>query len=358
MGSKLPIELCIIAHGDYIMKIESREFLPKQQASTHASTICFHPKGHPVFAWFEGQREGHASVFIRVHNLNGDGKSILIGDKDIVPRWNPVLFTHQNEIYLFEKLGEFCDRWQTRFHKITKWDAEISPKEIAETAQILPAGLNGPVKTKPLILDDYMVCGSSCETSMDWAAYIEAYSINNGKLEFEYRSEPLTVDKAKYVNHYGSTAKTLGIIQPALWLDEWSVCHAFFRSSNGLGKVYYSQWSNAGLGHVDYASKWTKPEPTIWDNPNSSVDVVYTDGRLFMVLNPVSQGRLPLVVVELDRHFNMLDSIVVTGEVSGQVMSQEASYPYMIEKDGRLHLTYTYGRSKIEYVQISIDKKG
>ena len=336
------------------MKIEHREFLPKQQASTHASTICFHPNGHPIFAWFEGSREGSPDIFIRLYNLNNDKESILIGNKDGIPRWNPILLHHEKEILLFEKMGVFCDRWQTVIHNITDWDNNISSKEINGRMQILPAGLNGPVKTKPIVYNDYILCGSSVETFVDWTSYVEVYECYTGKFSFYERSNPLAVDKVTYQNPFsGMTAKSLGIIQPALWIDindcKQECFNALFRSSYGLGKIYHSRSTTWG-----YPDSWSKPKPIEIDNPNSSVDVVYVNGRLFLACNPVKTGRLPLVVLELDKNLQPVDSIVITSEIEGQTMSQEASYPYMIEKDGKLHLTYTYGRSKIEYVQISI----
>lgn len=345
------------------MKIESREFLPKRELSTHASTMCFHPKGHPVYAWFEGPREGHPSVFIRIYNLNGDGKSILIGDKDAIPRWNPILFEYNSRIYLFEKLGEFCDRWQTRFHDITDWTEDITSKEISANAQVIPAGLNGPVKTKPLFRGNMLYCGSSVETIMDWTSYIESYRIIGGKLEPVFRTRPLSVEKVTYQNPYtGYTGRSLGIIQPSLWMknikgtDNTGIpdieLNAFFRSSHGLGKIYHS--SSVDWEWKDSFEAWFDPKQTTIDNPNSSVDVVSIGDRLFLACNPVKVGRLPLVVMELDEKFNCIETLPITTEMVGQTISQEASYPYLIEKDGRLHLSYTYGRSKIEHVEISV----
>lgn len=330
------------------MKILDRRFLPKSSLSVHASTITMF-NGHPVFAWFEGLREGDTSVFIRILNLCGQEDSILIGEKDGVPRWNPILFTFGESIYLFSKSGFFCDRWQTHFYNITKWSKETSSREIAVSSSFLPAGLNACVKTKPIFVDGNMFCGSSVETQIDWASYVESYVIENSTLKYRFRSNPISLQVKKPYSHpyNGATSYSQGLIQPSLWHDG-GIMHALMRSSYGLGKIYYSK------SEAPY-NDWDIPTPIDIPNPNSSVDTVYMNGRLFLVCNPVETGRLPLSLVELDNNMKPIQSINITTELQGNNISNEASYPYMIGHDGKLHLTYTYGRSQIEYCVIDVD---
>ena len=342
------------------MKILHREFLPTKTLSVHASTICFW-KGHMVSAWFGGSREGQPDTAIYLHNLNNDKKTISIGTKDMVPRWNPILVPIGKKLYLFTKSGIFCDRWQTFIHDITDWANDITEKEIYHTAKVLPAGLNGPVKSKPLIdfdgVNRIMRCGSSVETIYDWSSYIESFTINpDDTFQFAFRSIPLSIEnKITYSNPInGVTERSLGIIQPTIWKD--IKMRAFFRSSRGLGKIYYSSC---------VGGEWQVPIPTNLPNPNSAVDVVYTNNRLFLVHNPDKVYRSPLVISEIKMigveynnvaEFKIVDSIEITKEVDGniRVISPELSYPYLIEHDGNLHLSYTYGRSLIEHCIISV----
>ena len=67
------------------MKIIERNFLPQFTSSSHASTVVMW-KEHPVFAWFGGVREGDGSVAIYIYNLHGKGETIVLGNKDSVPR--------------------------------------------------------------------------------------------------------------------------------------------------------------------------------------------------------------------------------------------------------------------------------
>jgi predicted neuraminidase len=334
------------------MKIVNREFLNVETSSCHASTIAFYQEA-PVFAWFGGDREGlpDSSIYIQYKD-----KVRVFGDKVQIAYWNPILFTIEDELFIAYKRGDFCDRWQTYILNISNINRV---KNIDESkSQIIPAGLNFCVKTKPIITDNWLMCGSSVETKEDWTSYIEDFVYEDGKFIFTERSKPITVDKKKYIfEHpwYGKINRvTSGIIQPSIWKDKRGICHAFFRSSRGLGRIYYS--------HKDVSScpdgEWSKPEETQFENPNSGVDTLYMDGymdgRLFMVYNPSEVDRFPLVIRELNDKFDTLDEIVIRESIDkdDRTNTNELSYPYLIGHNDRLHLTYTYGRKKIEYIII------
>jgi len=351
------------------MKITNREFIPTKTRTCHASTIVFDSesdleRSEPIIAWFGGQREGMPDSAIYVQ-YKGVIKSL--GAKVNMPYWNPILFKIKNEVFLSYKRGKFCDCWQTYILNITEHLKDFDESNFDESkSQLIPAGLNFCVKTKPLIDAEFHIyCGSSVETPWDWTSYIEKYSYNDndGIFEFISRSDPLTVDKKEFTTssidrgfHQKIARLTQGIIQPSLWQDKSGVIHAFFRSSRGLGKIYYSQHSFVSSyqkGHEDY---WSAPEPTELKNPNSSVDTVYSyDERLFLVHNPSDSKRTPLVIKELDDYLEeSVDEIVIREEPEYGAYTQELSYPFMIEHDNKLHLTYTNGRNKIEYVTIEI----
>ena len=347
------------------MEITHREFLPSATKSVHASTIEIW-KDHPVFSWFGGSREGAPDVGIYLYNLDGNGGIIQIGNNDAMPRWNPILVNLGDRIILFEKAGIFCDRWQTFIHNITNWENDITPKDIYKTRVVLPAGLNGPVKSRPIVKDNRMYCGSSVETPYDWVSYIEEYVIDLDII-FDKRSYPLYVRKETYTDEYsGRTGKTLGVIQPTLWEYNGKLS-AFFRSSKGLGTIYYSTRHDDG--------NWSFPCSTNLPNPNSAVDVATHNGFLYLVWNPDASKRTPLVLSRFKLPFPSLDgfpdlvninalepeeTITISDDLNvdnfakKSCNSPELSYPYIIEYNGQLHLTYTYGRSKIEYVVVSI----
>ena len=335
------------------MEIIKREFLPRYTTSVHAPTIEKF-NDHFVFAWFGGTREGDEDSSIFVYNLNNDQKVISVGTKDRIPRWNPILFNYDNRIWMFEKFGMFCDQWQTMVHDMTKWDNGIIEKEIMKTGQCLHAGLNGPVKTRPLsgkfIIDGKkanVICGSSVETFYDWTSYMEYYNFNRGKIEFVGRSNPLSIDsKSSYIDPYGRTRTVKGIIQPSLFIHE-NKAYALMRSCYGLGKIYLSCETEGG---------WCSPFKTNIYNPNSGICVVSCGGDIYLCHNPSNKNRYPLYLSRIgiqNKDLIIYESLQIEGQCSGDgCISNELSYPYMIVDGDKIHLVYTYGRSKIEYVQI------
>jgi predicted neuraminidase len=327
------------------MEIVKRKYLTTKTPTCHASTSVFY-QGEPVFAWFGGRREGEPDSAIYIKK----GDHIYgIGTDKRVARWNPILFTHEDQLYVFVKAGVFCDRWQTFLYNIT----DIASGNIPNP-QVIPAGLNGPVKTAPIFKDGLMYCGSAVETSFDWTSYIEIFEMKNGALEFVDRTAPIVAEKEMIATRMGMALSSKGIIQPALWF-EGDTLHSVFRSSSGLGKIYYAQgeYENGRLKMDSFATK------TSLENPNSGVDVAQVNDDLYLVYNPSDIKRNPLCVAKVkrnDRDFEIEDEIAVLEEVDIDDMTYtgELSYPYMIEENGQLHLTYTYGRSKIEYVVIDV----
>jgi len=324
------------------MKIIHREFLETSTKTCHAATVEIY-NGEPVFSWFGGSREGEADSNIYVQK---NGKVFSEDKRDQIPRWNPILFEIEDRLFLFTKRGIFCDRWQTFVQEISSDDSLKNELGKSKYQQVIPAGLNGPVKTRPVVNDGLIYCGASVETSWDWSSYIEVYVFRDGKFEYVNRSSPLTVDKVEYTHpFYKSKLMTQGIIQPSIWTDKYEHMHAVFRSSNGLGVIYSSDYN--GL-------RWLDPVNTDLPNPNSGVDTVYYDESLFIVYNPSERLRSPLIIGKFAEDFEIEDQIVITKDLPEGCFSQELSYPYMIERDGIIHLCYTYGRSKIEYVQVKI----
>lgn len=332
------------------MRIIDRKFLNTTTKTCHASTVVFDQVSNkPVFAWFGGSREGEQDSSIYVQ-YNGIIRTI--GRTKAIAHWNPVLFSIENRVYLSFKIGIYCDRWQSYVVDLTEalksFESLINLDHLE--LQTIPAGLNFCVKTKPIVKPTGLIyCGSSVETIFDWVSYTEIYQFVNGQFVYADRSRPLTVEKQTYraTTIFGATIKkeTLGIIQPALWEDDKGIMHAFFRSSRGLGKIYHS----FGGGR-----DWTLPHPTSLPNPNASIDVIFLDKRLFLVHNPSEKYRFPLAISELDENFEVKDQLIISEEPSEDCFSAEFSYPFMVEQNGVLNLTYTFERTKIEHVQIEV----
>ena len=83
-------------------------------------------------------------------------------------------------------------------------------------------------------------------------------------------------------------------------------------------------------------------------NPNSGTDAVtLADGRQLLVYNPTTKGRTPLAV-----------AISVDGKAWKDALTLEDqpgeySYPAVIQAaDGKVHVTYTWKRTRIRHVVI------
>jgi predicted neuraminidase len=91
---------------------------------------------------------------------------------------------------------------------------------------------------------------------------------------------------------------------------------------------------------------WTAARPLDLPNPNSGIDAVrLTDGRFVMIYNHTERGRTPLnLAVSLDgEHWKPFHAL--------ETEPGEYSYPAMVQgSDGSLHITYTWRRQRIKYV--------
>jgi predicted neuraminidase len=87
-----------------------------------------------------------------------------------VSHYNPLLFRDRvGVLWLFYKIGDSVPTWTGMYR--TSGDGGHSWSEPA----MLPAGLTGPAKNKPIILSNGdILCGTSHETWGSWACWVEA----------------------------------------------------------------------------------------------------------------------------------------------------------------------------------------
>src|SRR5262245_9744026 len=153
-------------------------FLTAPFASAHASTIVETREGL-VSAWFGGTREGAPDVGIWLsRRINGAWTApveVATGAQSggtRVPCWNPVLFQIAGgQILLFYKVGPSPQTW---------WGMVKSSADGGRTwssARRLPDGILGPIKNKPVRLDDGTILASasteSPQTPSVWRVHFE-----------------------------------------------------------------------------------------------------------------------------------------------------------------------------------------
>lgn len=291
--------------------------------SCHASTIEETPEGL-VSAWFGGTDEGEDDVGIWV-SLHREGTwttpvEVANGVQDDGgrhPCWNPVLFqASDGPLLLFYKVGPRPSSW---------WGMLTESRDGGRTwsaPRRLPEGIIGPVKNKPVLLDDgTLLCPSSTEHS-GWTVHME-WTKDWGKTWS--RTEPLN-DPAKF-----------GAIQPTILRHGGKRLQILCRSRQG---VLTESWSE------DNGRTWSPMRATALHNPSAGADgVTLKDGRHLLVYNPTKRGRSPLVV-GLSEDGKAWRQVAVLEDEPGA----EFSYPAVIQTaDGRVHVTHTWKRRKIRH---------
>lgn len=318
--------------------VKSARFIYEQAPypECHASTLVETEKGKLVAAWFGGTKEQAPDVSIWVARWDGkrwdepievaDGRQ---EDGTRLPTWNPVLFLPPGgPLFLFYKVGPSPSTWwgvvRTSTDGGKSWSAPRS----------LPEGILGPIKNKPVILPDgtWLSPTSTEEGPTGWNVHFE-WSRDQGE----------TWEKTAPV----ARGPGLDAIQPSVLFHPDGKLQALCRTRQGTVAMTWSR---------DGGKTWSALAATELPNPNSGTDAItLKDGRQLIVYNhaghrPDDPGwgdRWPLeVAVSSDG--------LVWKRVT--VLEQEPipsgyAYPSVIQtSDGRVHVTYTWGRKRIKHV--------
>jgi predicted neuraminidase len=203
--------------------------------------------------------------------------------------------------------------------------------------QRLPEGVLGPIKNKPVVLND--------------GTWLASSSTEGGPGGWQVHFE-LTRDAGKTWQIVGPLDKgtdKLSAIQPSVLFYADGRLQALCRSQNG---VLATTWS------TDNGRTWTPLGKTTLPNPNSGTDAVtLKDGRQLLVYNhaapppetPTKGLRYPLDI-----------GISTDGVTWKRVLTLESepigngyAYPAVIQtSDGLVHITYTWDRKKIKHVVV------
>lgn len=300
----------------------------------HASTIVQNKAGKLLLACFGGTQEGKDDVSIWLTTLNnGKATSVIkvadgvVNDTLRYPAWNPVLFKDKAGIItLFYKVGpnprEWWGMYKTSKNDGNTWSAAIK----------LPDGILGPIKNKPVQLENGVILSPSSIEEMGehgrWKAHIER-STDAGKT---------------WANIPIDTAGKFDVIQPSVLIYPGEKLQILCRSKQG--KVVQA-WS------ADGGKTWGKLSATSLLNPNSGTDAVtLKSGKQLIVYNPDVPGK---------DWFNGRGKLRVAMSTDGQKWTdvavlengdkEEYSYPAIIQtNDGLVHITYTYDRKNVKHV--------
>jgi len=306
--------------------------------SCHAATIAETPEG-VVAAWFGGTHERHPDVGIwfscYIDNNWTEAKEVANGiqnDTLRYPTWNPVLFQiPDGDLLLFYKVGPSPSNW---------WGMLMRSSDSGQTwstPEKLPEGFIGPVKNKPVLLDDgTLLCPSSTEGDGGWRVHFEITK-DFGK----------TWEKTEPIND----GKIYNAIQPTILIQKDGSLQALSRTKNAVISSSVSK---------DNGKAWSLMQPSGLPNNNSGLDgVTLKDGQQLVVYNHVKTPinapkgyRTPLnvAVSEDDKHWEAA-LVLEDSEIS------QYSYPSVIQaSDGLVHVVYTWRRERIKHVVIDPKK--
>ncbi len=293
--------------------------------TSHASTIVETREGL-MAAWFGGSREGSPDVSIWIARHDGKAWSepfeIANGSDDEnrvrYPCWNPVLFqTKKGPLLLFYKVGPSPETW---------WGMLMTSENGGRTwtpPKRLPNGNWGPVRNKPVELEEGgLLCGSSTENA-GWRVHIERTRSYGQQWT---RTGPL------------NSALEYGAIQPTILVYPSTRIQILCRTKQ---QHIAESWSDDG-GHT-----WSRMMAIDLPNPNSAIDaVMLRDGRALLVYNHANESRdiLNLAVSTDGKRW-------FAGQVLENEPGAELSYPAVIQtSDGLVHVTYSWKRERIRHV--------
>lgn len=307
-------------------------------SSSHASTIVELKDGTLMSAWFGGSREGGHDVAIWSARQTGDGWTVPVelAREPKMPCWNPVLFhTHDGRLWLYYKFGPSPDTWAAA----RKFSSDEGRTWSAP--EHLPAGLLGPIRAKPLVLEDgTIVAGTSLESHGSWTIFLERSTddartwtkIGPIRLAVKVKRNPLALAR----NH--------GMIQPSVIELGKGHLRLYARSTEDIARICVAD-------SFDNGSTWTAAHTLDVPNPNSGIDAVaLRDGRVVLIYNNSTSDRTPLdLAISHDgEHFTNFKTL--------EDAPGEYSYPAIIQNSkGDLEITYTWNRKSIKYVRVALE---
>jgi len=305
-------------------------------ASPHAATIAETPSGL-VAAWYGGTYEGNEDVSIYLSRLEDGSWTVpeLVADgiqneSLRYPAWNPVLYqVPGGELQLYYKVGPSPSEWWGLVRRSS--DNGLTWGEV----ELLPEGILGPIKNKPVLLDNGILLSGSSTENDGWKIHFEI-SADSGKswIKTESINDP----------------DQFPAIQPTILTYPDGSIQMLSRTKMA---VVGESWS------YDSGYTWTEITGAALPQNSSGIDgVTLADGRQMLVYNHVipppgeyKSIRTPLNVAISDDGEKWFASIILAEKESSD--EERYSYPSVIQSaDGFIHVVYTWRREKIRYVKI------
>jgi predicted neuraminidase len=314
-------------------------------ASAHSSALCPLPGGDLLAVWYGGSREGAADVALftaRFVAAKGEWLPPLVAvdrataqqelDRVIKKVGNAVIFPNQTGglwlVYVSVSMGGWSG---SALNLKTSHDEGRTWSESQRLTLNPFLNLSTLVRNKPIYSDDGRI-GLPVYHEMA-LKYPQMLWLTPGPLGAvqDYRMRNL--------------ASETGLIQPALVPLGQDRVLMMLRDRRRLRQLHTAYSEDNGW-------TWSDAAPTVLPNPDSAVDgLQLRDGRILLVYNHAHQGRDNLRIAissDAGRHWS-------SGPILESAPRQEYSYPFLVEDArGRVHLTYTWQRTRIKHVTFNI----
>lgn len=303
----------------------------------HSSCIIETSPGILYAVWKGSQDKNNVGIFAsRLENGIWSPQKQLVEFSNSV-YWSPVLAkTSKGSLLLFYRVGP--DPRSTVSLMKTSPDGGLT----WSAPEILPAGIVGPTKSKPVFdAEGNMICGSSVEAG-SWQDSLKATSC---------WIEILSPD-GKW-SKYGPLeipGKRFGALEPALfWGSEGQLVLLCRDRSQKIGQEGWIQRAESW----DQGKTWTELKPTNLPNPDSGVTVVSLEPRRqLIVFNDSPTNRFPLTVGLSEDDGKTWKRLFNLEEESGEFPSA------VLDSSGHVHVTYAWvpqGKTQRQIKHVVID---
>ena len=305
----------------------------------HASTIVELSDGGVAAAWFGGTGEGRpdVSIWFARRGRRGWRTPIAVADGVMADgrrfaTWNPVLFHPPGHtLYLFYKVGRSPRGW---------WGMLVRSSDEGDhwgRPERLPDGVLGPIKNKPVVLADgsWLSPSSREEGTADHNRWSIRMERSNDRGRSWQVGDPI------------ASPTHLDAIQPSVLSHRDGRLQIVARTRQGVLATSRS---------TDRGVTWSPLAAIDLPNPDAGIDAVtLADGRQLLVYNDsmlAASGagpRWPLSVALSDDGVRWRKVLTL----EKKPMPDGYAYPAVIQtRDGLVHLTYTYNRTRIRYAVI------
>lgn len=358
-------------------------FLPSPMVQNHAANLHFLPDSRLACVWFGGTMEGMGdiSVWMSILGPEGWGAARRLSDDSTRSEQNPVLFTAPDgAVWLFHTSQPGGRQDECEIVARVSQDGGESFGPARRVGDFRGVFVRQPVRLGPS--GEWLLPGFRCVTppAGRWTGDIDS-AVMLVSRDQGASWQAVEVPDSLGAVHMNPVAPTDGEM-PAFYRDR------------------YAEWVKRSLSR-DGGLTWTAPQPTDLPNNNSSVQAIrLADGRLAMVLNPISatqsaarraslydeipdeadaevearnetEGpkaiwgvpRAPMTLAISHDNGATFPIRIDVDQGSGYALSnnsaegknRELSYPSVLQdREGQLHIAYTYHRRAIRYVRLDL----